>query len=154
MAFGMISFLFTERASWERQKEASNRLQTEAVLSFIIILACGHQCQVKYLCGTDTSGFAVFVTARQQAHWWKLHQRFSCAGVTDFLVGAECIAIFLTWTEAVRIHSSGSSSTSNVCVHAGPYEPSFFIWLLPRSGQVPRITAANMKVFWRIICCW
>jgi hypothetical protein len=46
MACVMISFLFTERTPWERQKEASNRLQKEAVLYFIIMW---HQCQVKYI---------------------------------------------------------------------------------------------------------
>lgn len=40
----MMILFFTERAPWERQKEASNRLQMEAVLSFIImtkIVTCG-----------------------------------------------------------------------------------------------------------------
>jgi len=37
MAACINYLLITERASWERKKEASNRLQTEAVLSFITV---------------------------------------------------------------------------------------------------------------------
>jgi hypothetical protein len=36
VAFVMMTLFFTERAPWERQEEASNRLQKEAMLSFII----------------------------------------------------------------------------------------------------------------------
>lgn len=112
MAFVMMMFFFTERASRERQKEASNRLQKEAVLSFIIMTDCSvwHQCQVKYFLELTPMVMLWSSLPGKRCIVENYAKGFTCWH-RIFLVGEECIAIFLTWTEAVRKHSSGSYST-------------------------------------------